>query len=190
MKKTCTKCNTIKNLSYFNKDKGGRGGYCAQCKECRKNYGRKNSKYIKKYNDEYRKKNTKKFKELKKKYREENKEKISEYHSEYCKTRYANDIQFKLSTNLRRRMCKMIRRNQRAGSAVRDLGCSLVELKIHIESKFDLRMSWENYGEWHIDHIKPLSKFDLEIRSQFLEAAHYTNLQPLWAVDNIIKSNK
>ena len=45
-------------------------------------------------------------------------------------------------------------------------------------------MSWDNYGQWHIDHIKPLAEFDLTNRPQFLAACHYTNLQPLWASAN------
>ena len=51
-------------------------------------------------------------------------------------------------------------------------------------------MSWSNYGEWHIDHIIPLSSFDLMDREQFLEAVNYRNLQPMWADDNRKKSNK
>jgi hypothetical protein len=51
-------------------------------------------------------------------------------------------------------------------------------------------MSWENYGKWHIDHIKPLSLFDLEDPEQLKQACHYTNLQPLWAEENIRKGNR
>jgi len=56
-----------------------------------------------------------------------------------------------------------------------------------LKSNFKPGMSWDNYGEWHIDHIKPLILFDLTKRSQMLKAVHYTNLQPLWANENISK---
>jgi hypothetical protein len=60
-------------------------------------------------------------------------------------------------------------------------------LRARLEVKFQQGMSWDNYGQWHIDHIKPLAKFDLTDRTQFLAACHYTNLQPLWAEDNLSK---
>jgi hypothetical protein len=68
------------------------------------------------------------------------------------------------------------------------VGCSIYQLKDYIESKFKQGMSWENYGlnGWHIDHIKPLSSFTVD---NIMEANHYTNLQPLWAKENLIKSN-
>jgi hypothetical protein len=70
------------------------------------------------------------------------------------------------------------------------LGCSIPELMVHIEARFTDGMSWDNYGAWHLDHIKPLILFDLTVREHFLKAAHYTNLQPLWAADNISKHAK
>lgn len=73
----------------------------------------------------------------------------------------------------------------------RDLGCSLGEFKLYIENQFEPGMTWDNYGtKWHLDHFIPLSYFDLNDRTQFLEAFHYTNVQPLWAKDNLKKSNK
>jgi hypothetical protein len=85
-----------------------------------------------------------------------------------------------------------IKGNFKIGSAVNDLGCSIEQLKQYLESKFLLGMTWDNWTTdgWHIDHIKPLASFDLTDKKQFLEACHYTNLQPLWATDNIIKSDK
>jgi len=121
-------------------------------------------------------------------YRETNKNKIKVYN----KSKYKNDIQYKLSRNLRGRLYKSINGNFKVGSAVRDLGCSVEQLKQHLESKFLPGMSWDNWAHdgWHIDHIKPLDSFDLTDRNQLLEACHYTNLQPLWAKDNLVKSNK
>ncbi|MGA2412383.1 MAG: HNH endonuclease signature motif containing protein [Candidatus Binataceae bacterium] len=95
---------------------------------------------------------------------------------------------------LRSRVNKALRRtsNKARLSAVRDLGCTLNELRAYLESKFFPGMTWENRGRngWHIDHIKPLASFDLTDREQFLQACHYTNLQPLWATDNLRKGAK
>lgn len=67
----------------------------------------------------------------------------------------------------------------------------LEQLKQHLESKFRTGMTWDNWtiDGWHIDHIKPLASFDLTDRKQLFEACNYTNLQPLWAIDNILKSD-
>lgn len=117
-------------------------------------------------------------------------QKWKQKNANYKKNRRDTDIQFKLATNLRSRLCHALKLTK-GGSSIKDLGCSISELKQHLESKFQPNMTWENYGRngWHIDHIKPLSSFDLTNRKQFLEACHYTNLQPLWAKDNIRKHN-
>jgi hypothetical protein len=77
-------------------------------------------------------------------------------------------------------------------SALTLVGCSLEELQSHLENKFLPGMSWENHGKkgWHIDHIRPLSSFDLTKEEDQKSALHYTNLQPLWWKDNLIKGNK
>ncbi len=77
----------------------------------------------------------------------------------------------------------------RPGSAVRDLGCSILEFRAYIEALFQPGMEWKNWGRkgWHLDHIRPLASFDLTDREQFLVACHYTNYQPLWWRDNILK---
>lgn len=103
------------------------------------------------------------------------------------KIREATDIQFKLRRRLRSRLKIALLKEYKSGSAVSDLGCSITQLKEHLQSQFTNGMSWENYGQWHIDHISPLAKFDLTNREQFLQACNYTNLQPLWAEDNLRK---
>ena len=115
----------------------------------------------------------------------------------YVTNRYKVNIQFRLSKLLRQRhahFCYKIK-IKKAGSSVKDLGCTLAELQIYIESKFEDWMTWDNHGKydinkktWHLDHVIPLAKFNLEDRDSFLKAAHYTNLQPLDALKNLKKN--
>lgn len=72
----------------------------------------------------------------------------------------------------------------RSVSAIAALGISIEEFRSYIEGKFQPGMSWDNYGKWHLDHIQPLKLFDLTDEAQAMRACHYTNLQPLWALDN------
>jgi hypothetical protein len=144
---------------------------------------------------EYKKQYNQMHKEAIQRYYKENKEKISVQHKEYYykhktdirnrndlneKIRLKVDINFKLRKGLRTRLCSALKRNEKRGSAVRDLGCSIDFLKQYLSTQFDKNMSWNNYGAyWEIDHITPLSRFDLTNRDQLLKAVHYTNLQPL-----------
>jgi hypothetical protein len=125
-------------------------------------------------------------------YQKINKNKINSWLKIYIKNKKQTDVQFKLKSTLRSRLNAAIKNNQKIGSAVKDLGCSIEELKIYLESKFQEGMSWDNWSlkGWHIDHIKPLASFDLTDRNQLIQAYHYTNLQPLWAKDNMAKSDK
>jgi hypothetical protein len=187
-------------------------------KAYRKNWNETNKDYFKKYNRDnkskiklhkkayrelnkekvskqikaYRENNRDKINTINKNWRYNNKEKVNKQIKVYLNNRLKTDLQFKLTHNLRNRLNSAIKGNYKAGSAVKDLGCSVEELKSYIESKFQPGMTWDNWTTdgWHIDHIKPLSSFDLTDRKQLLEACHYTNLQPLWAKDNIIKSDK
>ena len=131
-------------------------------------------------------------KEEKKEYRKNNKEKMDEYHLQYCNNRRKIDINFKLACYSRSRITKAIIKNYKVGSAVKDLGCSIPELKLRLESMFQPGMTWDNWSQtgWHIDHIIPLSSFNLSNREEFLKAVHFTNLQPLWAEENLNKMTK
>ena len=162
-----------------------------------KEYSLKNKETRKNYQQIYRNKNKEYFRIYRENNRENNKNTMKRYYNNnkfkkklYIKNRREVNINFKMSGNLRVRLNCAIKNNQKVGSAVRDLGCSIEEFKKYIESKFECGMTWENYGKWHLDHITPLSWFNLENRNQFLVACHYTNYQPLWAEDNLSKSNK
>lgn len=117
--------------------------------------------------------------------------------AEYKRNRYHKNINFKLNNILRARLNEAIRNNHKTGSAVSDLGCSIEELKKHLESQFHHNpetgeiMSWENHSRdgWHIDHIRPLASFDLSNADQLKEACRYTNLQPLWCKNNLSKGD-
>jgi hypothetical protein len=117
-----------------------------------------------------------------------------EYHRQYCANKYKNDINYRIALNLRNRLGAAVNADQKSGSAVKDLGCSIVQFKKHIESLWSLGMSWDNYGHglgcWNFDHVDPLSKFDLTDIFQLKQACHYTNIQPLWSSDNYSKGCK
>ena len=109
----------------------------------------------------------------------------------YSGHRYDSDENFKLAKLLRSRMRFAINNNQKKGSAVKDLGCSIEELWQHFESQFTNGMTRENLGEvWHIDHIFPLAEVDLTNRVEFLAAANWRNLQPLEVEENLRKSDQ
>lgn len=133
---------------------------------------------------------TERRREYHKKYDIENKDKTNAR----ARNKYQNDPQVKLKNILRSRMGTAVRaaKAHKVGSAVKDLGCTIGEFKEYLESLFQPGMNWENYGKngWHMDHIIPLASFDLSNREQFLKACHYTNIQPLWWLDNISKGSK
>ena len=182
------------------------GGRCKECvKEYQKRWGEQNKEQIKirKQNrpKEQKQRDNERSRQWAKDNREEKKRKDAEYrntHKEEKKIRHdermKTDVQYKLACSLRWRMNRAIRLQSKSGSAVSDLGCTIPELKAHLESQFREGMTWNNWGsgsgKWHIDHIRPLVSFDLEDREQFLVACNFLNLQPLWSEENISKGSK
>jgi len=104
------------------------------------------------------------------------------------------DHNFRLKYILRNRLAMALKRGTKTGSAIRDLGCSVEYLRKHLERQFKVGMSWENFGKgarmWNIDHVIPLSSFDLSDLEQVKVAVNYKNLQPLWQSDNSRKGAK
>lgn len=143
---------------------------------------------------EWRKRNADKIAIARKIYKDkpENKIKHKRYRLRYHKEMMKKNVQYRLAQNLRSRLHSALKNNQKMGSTVRDLSCTISELKFYLEGQFKDEMSWGNWSKkgWHIDHKVPLSSFDLTDRKQFLQAVHYTNLQPLWAKENLSKGDK
>ena len=92
--------------------------------------------------------------------------------------------------NLRTRIWHVLKDNIKSGHMIELLGCSVEQLKQYLEKQFTVGMSWSNYGKWHVDHIKPCVLFNLSLSEEQQKCFHYTNLQPLWAVDNKSKGKK
>jgi hypothetical protein len=165
--KLCKHCNTVKTLNCFVKRNDRSNCYRSICKECKV----VNNRLRQKENMLYFQNNKKSIL---------NKRNI----------RRNNNLNERISCCLRSRFYQAIKNNHKSGSAVRDLGCSIEEFKVFLESKFTEGMTWDNYGSWHIDHIIPLSKLDLTKHDNIVIGCHYTNLQPLWARDNLSKGNR
>ena len=107
----------------------------------------------------------------------------------YKKEYLENNPSQLIAARLRTRLYHSIKSN-RQGSLEDLLGCTIDEVKVYLESLFLPGMTWDNRSDWHVDHIKPLSSFDLTDPEQLKVAAHFQNLQPLWANDNLRKGKK
>lgn len=184
-------------------------------KERQKQYQMNNAEAIREQRKRYREKNQSIIKQKKAQYYMENRDTIlaknRKYYIEhagdiaaYRKIYYAENrteiarkyriysirlranIIYKLKNRLRKRLNNAINNNAKIASHIRDLGCSIDELKTYLESQFQEGMTWYNYGtEWHIDHIIPFQFCDLENPDHQRLVCHYTNLRPMWAAENI-----
>jgi hypothetical protein len=192
--KVCNECGLEKNLSEFYKRTDTPNGYRNNCKECKL-----------KNNHKWREENKEKISIIGKIWREKNKESIRERIKEWevknyrrvrdrknkrVRDRRKEDPVYHLINKVRCRLRKyLITLNITKKNRTFDIvGCTPEYLKEHLEKQFVNGMSWENRDEWHIDHIIPLSSANSE--EELYKLCHYTNLQPLWAEENIKKSNK
>jgi len=164
--------------------------------EYRKEYHLKNKEKKNLFNREYRLKNKERLKEYGKEYRLNNKEKGKEYRlknkekrNEHCRNRRKTDIGFRILSNLRTRIWYAVKGEDKSNTTMKLLGCSISDFKKHIESLFKPWMAWENYGRWTLDHIIPCAAFDLTLPEQQQKCFHYSNLQPLDAIENSKKGS-
>ena len=177
--------------------------YYEQNREKIKAWREQNAEKIKERHKAYREQNREKIKERKKAYRKQNAEKLKgqmkAYHKQnrdkariYQRNKRKTDPNFRLANNLRGRVRQALNGKGKSKNTLKLLGCSVVFLKKYLENQFQAGMSWNNYGYngWHIDHILPCASFDLSDPKQQQKCFHYSNLQPLWAKDNISKGAK
>ena len=198
--KICSKCKIEKEVCEFYKHNRNPNIYRCQCKKCmnknsRVNYSNNKDKVLKQ-NKDYRLKNFEKIKKTRKIYLDKNPnlfknwvEKNKEHRKNYINN-YNSNPKIKLKNSLRSRINELMNKKYDNPRTVDMVGCDYEFLIKYIESKFTEGMSWDNYGYygWHLDHITPLSSAKTE--EEISKLYHYTNLQPLWAKDNLQKSNK
>ncbi len=182
----CPVCNQNKDLDSFYKRKASKDGYFRECevctKEMRNDYYKKNRDKIIKQKSEYYKNNSDEIKKKRKIYVKNNYEEVISKSIQYEKERSNKDPLFKIRKRLKTRVYQAFKRTRWKRSSSYDI------VKQHIEQQFQEGMSWDNHGKWHIDHIIPLASAKTE--KELHKLCHYKNLQPLWAIDNILKSDK
>ncbi len=161
--KTCTKCIIEKpaTTEFFGKMRRGKYGLDSMCKSCK-------CKAMRIYKQ---------------------KPEVKSRRNEIAKERRKNDTRFKILGNLRTRLYNAIKGNVKSEPTLKLLGCTVEYLVSHLENQFAEGMNWDNYGEWHVDHITPCASFDLSDPEQQKRCFHYSNLQPLWAEENLLKSD-
>lgn len=197
----CKICMSKKSINWYNKNKENR-------RKQIKDYRDQNKEKFQQYALDYQETNKDKISKYQKEWYLKNKEKhLNQSKINYLKNkdkiiikqkinRY-NNVIIRISKNLRRKVLAAIKENWKSGHTIELLGCSVEFLNNHLESQFKTGMSWDNYGrgwgnkgmsEWHIDHIKPCASFDLSKPEEQQKCFNYTNLQPLWAKENLSKN--
>lgn len=208
--KSCKLCQQEKSLDcfYLTNDH-----YSSRCKKCFGEYQKNNpnrkdnvKKYDCKNRDQKNKKSreryyldvdkTREIERLKaKRKRKSNPEHYRKYQNEWRKKNYErlkNTPNWKIRKTIRSRFLRAIKNEFKKTSCLDLLGCSISDLRIHLESQFKEGMTWDNHGVkgWHIDHIRPCASFDLSDPEQQRLCFHYSNIQPLWWNENLSKSDR
>jgi hypothetical protein len=178
--KQCSKCKEVKPFSDFNKSISGTNGLHNYCRPCEKIVRRR---WYLDHREEKLVKNKIWAQSSNGKVTRRNRAKIA-------MKAWRQKPHNKIAANLRTRVHQVMKGIRKINSTEQLTGCSFNELKLHLESLFQDGMTWDNYGAWHIDHKRPCASFDLTKPEQQLECFHYSNLQPLWAIDNLRKSDK
>ena len=195
----CYKCGREfpATTKYFNRDKTRKDGLHNSCKSCQneaaKQWHKQNPKNFRESQIKWNKKNLEKRVEANRKWREQNREKCNDWQRKYRtqNPRILNPRDL-ISRSISRGIWKALKSGKNGRHWENVVGYSLNELINHLESQFAKGMTWNNYGEWHIDHIRPTSDFNFTSFNdpEFLECWSLWNLQPMWGKDNLSKNNQ
>lgn len=179
--KLCSTCKVYSPLSNYFKFHKNWDGLNRACKTCYQKYRKENAKEM----DKKRWRVVKKRLEEDKEYKEE----VDRKRRDAEKVKRKTDPEWKLKKNVSRRMRELLQ--TKSNSTTKYLGCTIPELRMHLEKQFNEQMNWENQGSyWHIDHIIPCAAFDLSNEFEINACFNYRNLQPLEAKQNIFKKDK
>jgi hypothetical protein len=202
--KKCSKCNKILPINLFHKSKLQKSGLACSCKICKQLYYKVRGKslkkiYTEKHKEQIKQKRKEKYqknreKEIQRvsKYRKLNSDKVNEYNKKYIR-KYKDNLKYKLSRSIRTKMVRSLKNGSKNRQRWEILvNYTFKQLKQHLEKQFKPGMSWDNYGKWHIDHIKPICSFNYKSPNDitFQQCWNLNNLQPLWAKENISKGGK
>lgn len=208
--KKCKDCGNEKLLSEFYKDRKYYSSYCKLCNNKRSREYLKNNPEKRRINKKnWKKNNQDKYLATKKKYYENNRKKYLVANKRWQKTNIEKVRKYFRERYRKRKNILEVRLNNSISASIRDslkknngnkngrhweglVGYTLSDLRIHLEKQFTEGMNWDNYGEWHIDHRIPKSVFNYSSPEHidFKRCWALDNLQPLWAYDNICKSNE
>jgi len=210
MNKICSKCKKEKIIMDFKPDPRLKSGFSSKCKDCFKEYlaeyysNNKTKSHNTNQKNYYANRDA--YLEVKRRYRRNNKEYLREKDAQYYlankdliikranqwnKKKLTESPQYRFKKNLRKRLWDAFQYQslKKAKKTFDLVGCTYGELIDHIEKQFTYGMTWKNYGKWHLDHIQPCISFDLTNPQEQQKCFHYSNLQPLWARDNLIKND-
>jgi len=169
--KTCIKCNVEKTLDEYNVVDPKTMRRNNACKACKSEY----NKRLEVKNKDRRRKQ----KEI---YWEKIKNSVKEKRALYMRNKRITDEQFRIANNMRTILSYLITGRQMTTS--KDFGGTREEIRNHLESLFYENMSWDNYGKWEVDHIRPVSSFNQCDDSDLKTCWHYSNIQPIWKKEN------
>lgn len=126
---------------------------------------------------------------VRKQWRAQNAERLRTRYREYYEERLATDSLFRLKHHLRVRLRNALHGRSKSARTMELVGCSIEELRAHLEQQFINNMTWENYGQWHVDHRVPCAAWDLSDPEQQRACFHWSNLQPMWGTENSSKGS-